>query len=281
VKGPLLPSALREMQRILAYPRLWFVFAIVVVLFAVTGPFGTFGHLPFHARLGYWLSVHLLAWLSAIGCAVLANLALSGLVGSVLLRMVLGAALAAVPIALAVTALDTLFLGAEFAPARFAGNLANAVPVSVAVCLIVFFALEGTDPEPEEAAVPAATPEPAPSPSPVAAAPERPRLLDRLPVAKRGTLIRLEVEDHYVRVVTDRGAEMLLMRLADAIAEAGPGRQVHRSHWVSRSGAKALEREPGRNGRLVLVTADGARLPVSRSHAAAVQDWMRMRSGGI
>lgn len=268
---PLLPSTLREMQRILSYPRLWLVFAIVVVLFAVTGPFGTFNRLPFHARLGYWLSIHALAFLSAIFCSVFFNLVLARHVASVLARLVIGALVAALPIALAVTALTSLFLGAGFTLTDYGSNLVNALPVSVAIGLIVHFALEGTDPDSaaEEDAAPSATPD--------VAAPrlDRPNLLDRIPLAKRGTLIRLEVEDHYVRAITDRGSEMLLMRLADAIAEAGDGRQTHRSHWVSNAGARVLEREAGKNGRLFLHCADGARVPVSRSHAAAVQDWMK------
>lgn len=267
------------MQRILSYPRLWLVFAIVVVLFAVTGPFGTFDRLAFHSRLGYWLSVHAVAWLSAIASTVFFNLALAGTVASVLVRMVVGAVVAALPIAAAVTAHNAIFLGVSVSAAALAGNLAHALPVSVAVSLIVFFALEGTDPDDPEgtAAAPdaAGAADPAPPAAPVPAAFVRPRILDRLPVDKRGVLIRLEVEDHYVRAITDRGSEMLLMRLADAIAEAGDGIRLHRSHWVSRAGAGTLAREPGRNGRLVLVAADGARLPVSRSHAHAVQDWLK------
>ena len=269
---PLLPSTLREMQRILAYPRLWLVFAIVVVLFAGTGPFGTFNRLPFHARLGYWLSIHAFAFVSAIFCSVFINLVLARHVASLLVRLVIAALVAALPIALAVTALTSLFLGAGFTLADYAGNLVNALPVSVAIGLIVHFALEGTDPD-------TSTVEDAVAPSTIAdAAPprlDRPKLLDRIPLAKRGMLIRLEVEDHYVRAVTDKGSEMLLMRLADAISEAGDGRQVHRSHWVSVAGVRVLEREPGKNGRLFLLSVDGARVPVSRSHAAAIQEWMK------
>lgn len=274
---PLLPSTLREMQRILSYPRLWLVFAIVVVLFAVTGPFGTFNRLPFHARLGYWLSIHAFAFLSAIYCSVFFNLVLAGRVASLLARLVVAALVAALPIAFAVMALTSLFLGAGFTLADYAGSLVNALPVSVAISLIVFFALEGTDPD----VAPATVGELASARLHGQNAPERPKLLDRIPLAKRGMLIRLEVEDHYVRVITDNGSEMLLMRLADAIAEAGDGRQTHRSHWVSVAGARALERETGKNGRLFLLSGDGARVPVSRSHMAAVQAWMKEIGRGV
>lgn len=270
---PLLPSTLREMQRILSSSRLWLVFSIVVVLFAVTGPFGTFDRLPFHARLGYWLSIHALAFLTAIFCSLFFNLLLTDRLASVAARIIIGAAFAALPIGFIAMALTALFLGADISVATYGANLVNSVPVSIAVSLIVHFALDGTDadPQPETAASSAREPEAVET----GVQGLRPKLLDRIPLAKRGMLIRLEVEDHYVRAVTDKGSEMLLMRLADAIAEAGDGRRTHRSHWVSNAGARALEREAGKNGRLFLHCIDGARLPVSRSHAAAVQDWMK------
>ena len=112
-------------------------------------------------------------------------------------------------------------------------------------------------------------------PSP-ASAPPRPAILDRLPAGKRGPLIRLEVQDHYVMVSTTNGNELLLMRLGDAIRETEPvdGLQVHRSHWVARDGVADVIREPGKNGRTVLRTTDGAEIPVSRGNLAEVRGWV-------
>ena len=43
------------------------------------------------------------------------------------------------------------------------------------------------------------------------------------------------MEDHYVRVFTDAGESLILLRLSDAMAEVRdvPGLQIHRSHWVA------------------------------------------------
>ena len=92
---------------------------------------------------------------------------------------------------------------------------------------------------------------------------------------RRAALVRLEVQDHYVLIVTARGRDLVLMRLADAVRETAPvdGMQVHRSHWVARDGVAALTREAGKNGRLVIETTDGATVPVSRSNAADVRKW--------
>ena len=87
----------------------------------------------------------------------------------------------------------------------------------------------------------------------------------RIP-AKLGTeLLYIEVEDHYLRVHTPLGSDLLLFRLADAVAGLEPalGRQVHRSYWVARHAVASIERD-GHRARLVLTT--GAKIPVSRTY---------------
>ena len=66
-----------------------------------------------------------------------------------------------------------------------------------------------------------------------------------------------------MRVTTDRGSVMVLIRFSDAVKElAGhPGAQVHRSHWVASGQAKRILRE---KNRTMIELADGRRLPVSR-----------------
>ena len=61
----LLQSTLREMHTLLIRPRLWLVFAVVVSLFVLTGPFGTYERLAFPTRLGYWLVLHAVTWTCA------------------------------------------------------------------------------------------------------------------------------------------------------------------------------------------------------------------------
>ncbi|WP_223641101.1 LytTR family DNA-binding domain-containing protein [Rhodobacter sp. TJ_12] len=95
------------------------------------------------------------------------------------------------------------------------------------------------------------------------------RLCARLEPELRAPLIRLQVRDHYVDVVTEAGTGSLLMRLADAIAETEgvPGLRVHRSHWVARAAIAGLRRD---KGKYVVQMRDGAEVPVSRSYAPAV-----------
>lgn len=91
----------------------------------------------------------------------------------------------------------------------------------------------------------------------------------RLPLQKRGPLIRLEAQDHYLLVVTRNGSELILMRMADAEAALqDAGIRVHRSHWVMPDAILRVER---RQGRAVLCMVDGADVPVSRSNLPALR----------
>ena len=96
-----------------------------------------------------------------------------------------------------------------------------------------------------------------------------PKLLNRLPFEKRGQIISLSVNDHYVDVVTTKGTEMVLIRLADAIMEAGNGFQVHRSHWVAHNHIISVTRE---GAKAVIKTSDGRDIPVSRTYVPVLKE---------
>jgi DNA-binding LytR/AlgR family response regulator len=100
--------------------------------------------------------------------------------------------------------------------------------------------------------------------------PREPALLARMPKDRRGRLVSIQVQDHYVAVTTTAGTAMLLMRLADAIGETDPepGLQVHRSHWVALSQVTSARRT---GETAVLTMIDGREVPVSRGKLAEVQ----------
>lgn len=106
--------------------------------------------------------------------------------------------------------------------------------------------------------------------APAGAAP--PRFLDRLPPRLRGAdLYAVEAEDHYLRLHTSKGQDLILMRLSDAVAELEglEGAQVHRSWWVAKAAVADARRG---DGRAVLTLTDGARVPVSRAYAKALRE---------
>jgi len=95
------------------------------------------------------------------------------------------------------------------------------------------------------------------------------RVLQRLPIEKRGELISMTVMDHYVEVTTTRGKHLILMRFNDAITEIPPhlGLQIHRSYWVARDQVQAHRRD---GKQLLLITTAQDALPVSRRYRKAV-----------
>ena len=98
-----------------------------------------------------------------------------------------------------------------------------------------------------------------------------PKFLARLPAKLAGgELYAVEAEDHYLRLHTSKGQDLILMRLADAIEELEglEGAQTHRSWWVARAAIQAVERG---DGRAVLTLKDGAEAPVSRGYAKALR----------
>jgi len=98
------------------------------------------------------------------------------------------------------------------------------------------------------------------------------RFPDRLPFKLKGAAIRaVESEDHYLRVHTDRGSDLILMRLSDALAELEglEGAQTHRSWWVAREAVREVERG---DGRATLTLEGGVQVPVSRRYARALRD---------
>jgi len=91
--------------------------------------------------------------------------------------------------------------------------------------------------------------------------------------AKRRTarLLALEAEDHYVRVHTDAGVELVTVRFADALAELSQahGFQTHRSWWVA---ADAIENARWRRGAGDLRLVGDLVVPVSRTYAPALKE---------
>ena len=93
----------------------------------------------------------------------------------------------------------------------------------------------------------------------------------RLSARRRGArLIAVEADDHYLRVHTDAGSEMITLRLAVALEElsGAHGFRTHRSWWVA---AEAIEGVRWRRGGGELRLAGGLAAPVSRTHAPTVK----------
>lgn len=256
------------------------------VFYAVIGPFGTYTDLTTPARYAYWIGTVTVGY-AAILVVAHAVAALWPGWGQV-------RGLAAVTLA---SSVPTSFVVAW---AESVLRLSKPVPLSVmprvflcvaAIQCVTLLFLTRFHPSwapllftrhtgrsgPQPALAPEATPEPAqPSAPPQAPAPGPP-FLERIPPHLGRELLALGAEDHYLRVVTAQGSDLILMRMADAIRELGDGTglQVHRSWWVALDAVTAIRRE---GARTALVLANGQEVPVSRTYLGAVraQHWPRL-----
>lgn len=94
----------------------------------------------------------------------------------------------------------------------------------------------------------------------------------RLSAKRRAArLIAIEAHDHYLKVHTDAGEELITLRFADALEELARahGWRVHRSWWVA---ADAVEDVRWRRGAGEMRLAGGLVAPVSRTYAPVLKE---------
>ncbi len=250
---------------------------VAAVVLAYLGALGT-QDAPFVQRLAYWGAVILPGSLLGLAITTLVR-SWGGLLRHRWLEAVLVALLISIPHSFVVIVVSALFFGIGMITPMVVLQFWLAV-LMIALVLAAINYLASTGPaddamplaaEPRiaaEAPAHAETGSPLPAPlAPPAASPDAiPVLLaEKLPHRLRaGRLLAIEAEDHYLRVHTDLGSDLVLMRMADACAllENGDGARVHRSWWVARSAVRTVRQQ---SGRMELDLSDGLVAPVSRA----------------
>jgi DNA-binding LytR/AlgR family response regulator len=237
------------------------VISVAAALFlAYAGAFGTAGA-PLAARLGYWLTTMILA--NVVG----AGLFIPAYAYGWLEDRPLAASLAlAGVIALPLTVL-VWFTTARFFPDAAPAS-PRALPLYFPPVLLVSAAMTTINVLAADRAKRRHAP--ATHAAPAGAAPAK--FLERIPLKLRGgELHAVQAEDHYLRLHTSKGSDLILMRLADAVAELQgiEGAQTHRSWWVAKAAVTDARRS---DGRAVLTLKSGIEVPVSRSYAGALRD---------
>ncbi len=219
------------------------------VFLALAGAFGS-EQLSTFERLGYWLSLMLLGW---IWGAFVSRFFFSGVreTWNIWLRTAAAAITLSIPFSVVVAVAGTLAFHQHYTLASYPVLVASVSTVSVAMILINTIV--------ERHAMTQASDQP-------------PKFLERLPLKLRGADVwAVEAEDHYLRLHTSKGQDLILMRLSDAIAELQgiEGAQVHRSWWVARDAITEAERG---DGRATLTLKDGYEVPVSRTYARTLRE---------
>lgn len=215
----------------------------------VAGPFTTDELLTLLPRLAYWVMTVALTYAAGSLCDALLKAPLARF--SFWIRVAITALVTGICIALVVLVIN--YITFDWYPGM--GDLPAYLGSTVLIAVIVTVVLATVQRQTTSTENPS-------SPA---------RILDRLPLDKRGPLVALSVEDHYVRVQTTRGEELILLRLSDAIAEVGDtkGAQVHRSHWVAFDYVTAARRD---KDRAILTMSTGTDIPVSRANVAKIKE---------
>lgn len=230
-----------------------FLTALGLVM-AVIGPYGT-GEMPALARILYWL-------MCILGGGVI-GIALDETLGRrfsvIWQRIAVSSLTMTLPVAVLVMGVGRLVTG-QPQPLLSLGFIWQVL----VICVLVM-ALRTLTWRPPKTVVRTRTVFAPPLPE--AEAEFRRRLSSKRRAAR---LIAVEAEDHYLRVHTDAGEELLTMRFADALTllSAAAGFQTHRSWWVA---ADAIESVRWSRGGGEARLAGGLAAPVSRTHAPTLK----------
>lgn len=252
------------MQRFARRAEMLGILLAIGFAFGWLGPFGTYNSLGLVERLAFWMiGMSVIGLLSTSTAQMVARAAPAW---PLPLRALASALIVAVPGMLVTVALRSLFRDSPPISAVDLPRVYLYVTIVSALVGIPMMLLRQRRSESEDAGMPPA------------AAPERPStppsgssFLRRIPPRLGAELLYIATEDHYLRVTTKLGSDLILFRLSDAIAELGPaaGQQVHRSYWVARDAVAAIER----NGhRTSLTLVNGAEIPVSRTYLRNLRD---------
>ena len=257
--------AMREVSELAQSPRFWLGFGCIMAVLTVSAPFDSGEEFSAAGRAVYWSATGVATYFPA---AVIIQAVRHGLdrAGSAPWQAsLLGGAIAGVPVGLIVFLINSYIAGNDDGELKDIPRLIGlCMPISVAVAFLTQILLDRAEaPHPEASADATGSSNAGP-----------PRLLERVKPGTRGPLQSLQAQDHYVEITTARGQELILMRLADAIAELDgvDGMQVHRSWWVSKSAIDDVLR----NGhKMDLRLRDGRIVPVGRSRQKDVARWAK------
>ena len=237
----------------------------VAALAAMIGPFGTFVDMTVVERIQYWFGIIALNWLQVRTI----RFCLERLGGHrfPLATTIAGALLASIPATFEVFWLERQFRPEADGTPPFLWLYPQIAILTLAISLPVFRILKNREQEVLELAGIAAPP-PAKTPTEddatvIANPPPPSRFLERLPDRLGDTIHCLQAEDHYVRVYTPAGNDLVLHRFSDAVAELDgiDGLQVHRSWWIARAAVDDVVR---RERKIFLKLGNGLEVPVSR-----------------
>jgi hypothetical protein len=245
---------------------------LVGLFLGVIGPFGSFYGGPIELRIPYWIGN---IWIGFITLALVMRLSVAAALRldiPVWFGLAAGVAMGSLPLGLALSFYSAWVWPGNHGHVAHLGEMYGETLAISIPCTYGFYwigARKGHNPPLFSPAPFDAAGQPPSAAQPTPPGPG-PNFLDRLPPRLGRDLLALQMEDHYVRAHTERGSDLILTSLKDAIAELDgvEGMQVHRSWWVARR-AVAASAPKGRN--LSLRLKNGLDAPVSRASVAKLK----------
>ncbi len=251
VKETAFQFALTEMRTMLTSPRAWGVMGVVVLILGISGPFQTYEYLAIGPRLAYWGVMCIVTFGAGNFFGTWASKAGENLGYKPSLKFLFSGLSSGIAVAFFVNVINLLAIGDILSDPKNM-LIITGYCVGISMGIVGLFNLFAHS-------------------SPHQVAKNTPRILSRLPIEKRGELISMSVQDHYVEIVTSKGKHLTLVRLGDAIneTEGTDGFQIHRSHWVAHNAIKSVSRQ---NGKAIVTTKNDGELPVSRTYIRSLKE---------
>lgn len=226
------------------------------LLMGFLGPFSS-EEAPVVARYIYWM-------ICMVGGGLIGSVAdalLSKRIPGAWARAATASALMTPVVTLFVMTTEHLLMGARFGWSSYWHLLWQVLPILLAVMAVRALVWRRAPTRIETRTVIA-------PPLPEAEAAFRRRLSAK---RRNAWLIAIEAHDHYLKVHTDAGVELLSLRFADALEElsGAHGWRIHRSWWVA---ADAVEDVRWRRGAGEMRLAGGLRAPVSRTYGPVLKE---------
>ncbi|MBO6917264.1 MAG: LytTR family transcriptional regulator [Rhizobiaceae bacterium] len=249
-----LQLTLRQMQQQFKERKFYGFMAVAILILALSGPFGTLEHYNALERLAYWAIIAPTTYILASGVATLVTISLMRKKLNSWLAYIAGGTSAGIVVGIFVW-LFGVFLDQSFGRS-FMGLLTAmtyTIPITIGVTLL--FKLSEKPLEEAESNSPDI------------------RFFERIPKDMGRDLISLNSQDHYVKVTTSMGSELILMRLSDAIIELEgfAGLQPHRSWWIAKEHVKQIKTL---NGKKVIELSNSDLVPISRSKIKDVSNYL-------
>ena len=225
------------------------------VLLGFAGPFGSYPPLSAPVRYAFWIGMVFLGYFAALAAEKLVS---ETSIPRPELRLGAVALASALPMTfIAAWVIPLVRPGHLYQPLQLPALFGAVAAVQLAIAFTLLRKSRGS-------------PQPSPIPGSAASGSFPRALLSRLPNRLGDEIVALEAEDHYLRVHTTLGSDLILMRLSDAIVAMEPdlGLQVHRSWWVAHDAICEILRS---EQRTQLKLSNGLLVPVGRTYSGAVR----------